>query len=127
MKQIKVLVIEDHPSARELYKVLLEGESYEVLEASDGLEGISIAATDKPDLVILDLMIPGLGGESVIRKFKDTEALRTTPILVVSAKDDALDGVRDLVGDENVFPKPFEPTVLLDRVGALVGHPDDES
>lgn len=125
MKQIKVLLIEDHPSARELFKVLLEAENYQVLEATNGREGFDKARAQKPDLVILDLMIPALDGESVIRRLQANETLKDTPILVVSAKTEALDDVRRLIGVENVFSKPFEPTLLLDRVGELVGHPDD--
>lgn len=125
MRQIKVLLIEDYASARELFKVLLEAENYEVLEAADGREGLNMAEEEKPDLVILDLMIPKVRGERVIAEIRNSEALKSTPILVVSAKDEALDDLRELLGDDNVFAKPFEPTKLLDRVGALVGHPDE--
>lgn len=125
MRQIKVLLIEDYASARQLFKVLLEAENYEVLEAADGREGLNIAEEEKPDLVILDLMIPEVEGERVIAEIRNSEALKSTPILVVSAKAEALDDLRELLGDDNVFAKPFEPTKLLDRVGALVGHPDE--
>lgn len=125
MRQIKVLLIEDYASARELFKVLLEAENYEVLEAADGREGLNMAEEEKPDLVILDLMIPKVQGERVIAEIRNSESLKSTPILVVSAKDEALDDLRELLGDDNVFAKPFEPTKLLDRVGALVGHPDE--
>jgi DNA-binding response OmpR family regulator len=125
VRPIKVLVIEDHPTARELFKVLLEAESYEVLEAASGREGLQMATSGKPDLIILDLMIPELDGYGVIAEMRRDESLKETPILVVSAKTDALDSVREVVGVDNVFAKPFEPTHLLDRVGSLVGHPDD--
>lgn len=125
MRKIRVLVIEDHSTARELFKVLLEAENYEVLEAATGREGLRLAATTKPDLIIMDLMIPEMDGEGVINEMKKDAELKQTPILVVSAKADALDSVRAVVGSDNVFAKPFEPTQFLDRVGNLVGHPDD--
>lgn len=125
MKQIKILVIEDHSTARELFKVLLEAENYEVLEAASGREGLEMAMSVKPDLIIMDLMIPELDGQSVISEMRKSESLKETPILVVSAKADALDSVREVVGVDNVLSKPFEPTQFLDRVGTLVGHPDD--
>lgn len=124
-KIIKVLLIEDHPSARELFRVLLEAENYQVIEAADGRQGVELAGAEKPDLVILDLMIPGVDGERVVSQLKRNEALKDTQILVVSGKTEALDGMRTLLGPENVFSKPFEPTILLDRIGELVGHPDD--
>lgn len=125
MKQIRVLLIEDYSSARELLRVLLEAENYEVIEAADGREGLDLAQAEQPDLVILDLMLPEVEGERVIRELRENEDLKATPILVVSAKSEALDELREALGEENIFSKPFEPTKLLDRVGALVGRPDE--
>lgn len=124
-EHMKILLIEDYPSARELLRVLLEAENYEVIEAADGKTGIELALEELPDLVILDLMLPEVEGERVIRELQKSEGLSDTPILVVSAKSEALDDLRDALGDENVFSKPFEPTKLLDRVGALLGHPEE--
>lgn len=122
---MKILLIEDYPSARELLRVLLEAENYEVIEAADGRTGIELALEELPDLVILDLMLPEVEGERVIRELQKSEDFAGTPILVVSAKSEALDDLRDALGDENVFSKPFEPTKLLDRVGVLLGHPGE--
>ncbi|MCA1839542.1 MAG: PleD family two-component system response regulator [Actinomycetota bacterium] len=121
----RILLVEDDPSVRELLKVLLESEGYEILEAKDGLEGLLKAEFVKPDLLILDLMMPDVDGERVLAQIRSDEELASIPVLVVSGKYEAINRVKDLIGDDNVFPKPFEPTKLLDRIGDLIGHPDD--
>lgn len=118
--------MEDNSSVRELIHVLLEGEGYEVIEAADGFAGLDRAETDHPDLMILDLMMPDLDGESVLDRVRKDPGLKQIPILVVSGRYEALDHLRRELGSDNVFPKPFEPTKLMDRIGALIGHPLDD-
>jgi DNA-binding response OmpR family regulator len=127
MPSRKVLLVEDNDSVRELIHVLLETEGYEIAEASGGLDGLKIAEASPPDLIILDLMMPGFDGESVLRRLKSNSGLAKVPVLVVSGKYESLDGLRDRLGEDNVFPKPFEPTRMLDRIGELIGHPNEES
>ncbi len=119
-----VLLLEDNPSVRELIKVLLETEGYAIIEASDGQDGLDKAESMKPDLMILDLMMPGLDGENVLRAMRRHSKLSKVPVLVVSGKYESLDALRNLIGHENIFPKPFEPSRMLDRIGELIGHPD---
>ena len=121
----KVLLVEDNSSVRELIHVLLEGEGYEIVEAVDGFDGLVKAESDQPDLMILDLMMPDLDGEKVLRQLQTDPQLSQIPVLVVSGRYEALDRLKDQLGDENVFPKPFEPTKLMDRIGTLIGHPLD--
>lgn len=123
---MKILLVEDHPSMRELLKVLLEGEGYQILEAKDGLEGVHLAKTERPDLMILDLMIPEIEGERVLQHIRETDDLAQMPVVIVSAKYEALDRCRAIVGSENVFSKPFEPTKLLDRIADLIGDSQKE-
>lgn len=124
MRQIKILLVEDDPSIRELLRVLLEGEGYEISEATDGVDGLAKAEHLKPDLMILDLMMPEVDGERLLGTMRGVASLARVPVIVVSGKEeDALDRVRELLGPENVFPKPFEPIKLLDRVELLVGLP----
>ncbi len=120
-----VLLLEDNPSVRELIKVLLETEGYAIIEASDGQDGLTKAEELKPDLMILDLMMPGLDGEKVLRTMRRHSKLSKVPVLVVSGKYESLDALRNLIGHENIFPKPFEPSRMLDRIGELIGYPDD--
>jgi DNA-binding response OmpR family regulator len=122
---VTILLVEDDPSVRELLKVLLEVEGYDIVEARDGMEGLEKAGDLKPDLMILDLMMPEVDGERVILRLRSEPGLRRMPVIVVSGRYEALDRCRDLIGSENVFSKPFEPVKLLDRVGTLVGQPPD--
>jgi DNA-binding response OmpR family regulator len=117
----KILIVDDHSSVRDLLRLLCEGEGYEVAEASDGAEALAQIDKDAPDLLILDLMMPEVDGEQVIKSMWRNQESAKTPVIVVSAKYEALDGLIELIGNANVFPKPFEPTRLLDRVRELVG------
>jgi DNA-binding response OmpR family regulator len=119
---VTILLVEDDASVRELLKVLLEVEGYEIIEARDGLEGLEKAGGMKPDLIILDLMMPEIDGERVISQLRSQPTTSELPVIVVSGRYEALERCRDLIGPENVFAKPFEPVKLLDRVGSLVGH-----
>lgn len=125
MAERTVLLLEDNDSVRELLKVLLETEGYLIIEASDGRDGLTKAEELQPDLMILDLMMPGLDGENVLRTMKRHSKLSKVPVLVVSGKYESLDSLRRQIGDENIFPKPFEPSRMLDRIGELIGHPDE--
>ncbi|HVF03992.1 MAG TPA: response regulator [Frankiaceae bacterium] len=115
----KVLVVEDDPSVRGLLHTLLTGEGYEVATASDGLAGLVKASTQHPDLMLLDLMMPDLGGIRVLEELREDPAMADIPVIVVTGKLEAVPALRGVLGDENVFVKPFGVTELLDRVAAV--------
>ncbi|MGH2773654.1 MAG: response regulator [Actinomycetota bacterium] len=119
----KVLLVEDNDSVRQLIHVLLEGEGYEIIEAADGVDGLAKAESDQPDLMILDLMMPDVDGERVLQQLQADPSLSEIPVLVVSGRYEAIERLRQQIGEENIFPKPFEPTRLMDRIGDLIGHP----
>ena len=119
-----VLVADDEEDVRFLLSRLLGDVGYEVHLAQDGLEALDLIETSKPDLMILDLMMPGLDGESVLTSLSQHATLKSVPVLVVSGKYDSLEVLRDRIGEDNIFPKPFEPTRMLDRIGDLIGFPD---
>ncbi len=120
----KVLVVEDDPSVRGLLNTLLSAEGYDVVTASDGLAGLVKVASTRPALVLLDLMMPDLGGVRVLEEMRDDPELADIPVIVVTGKVDAVPGMRSLLGDNNVFLKPFAVGELLARVGEVVGGPD---
>jgi DNA-binding response OmpR family regulator len=120
----RVLVVEDDPSVRGLLHTLLSAEGYEVATASDGLAGLVKAAATKPALMLLDLMMPDLGGVRVLEEIRDDPELSETPVIVVTGKIDAVPGMRDLLGEDHVFVKPFAVAELLARVAAITGGPD---
>lgn len=115
----KVLVVEDDPSVRGLLHTLLTGEGYEVSTASDGLAGLVKASSSKPDLMLLDLMMPDLGGIRVLEELRDDPTMADIPVIVVTGKLEAVPPLRGLLGEDNVFVKPFGVTELLDRVAAV--------
>ncbi|GAC1445703.1 MAG: hypothetical protein NVSMB55_28120 [Mycobacteriales bacterium] len=123
MSATQVLVVEDDPSVRGLLHTLLSAEGYEVSTASDGLAGLVKATASHPQLVLLDLMMPDLGGVRVLEELRDDPELADIPVIVVTGKVDAVPGMRALLGDDNVFVKPFGVAELLSRVGEVTGGP----
>ena len=124
MTATKVLVVEDDPSVRGLLQTLLSAEGYDVVTASDGLAGLVKATSSHPSLVLLDLMMPDLGGVRVLEEMRDDPELVDIPVIVVTGKVDAVPGMRAVLGDDNVFVKPFAVAELLARVADVTGGPD---
>jgi DNA-binding response OmpR family regulator len=119
----RVLVVEDDPSVRGLLQTLLAAEGYDVTTASDGLAGLLKAASTSPELILLDLMMPDLGGVRVLDELRQDPRTAAVPVLVVTGKQEAVAGMRDLLGEDNVFLKPFAVAELLHRVSAVTGGP----
>lgn len=111
-----ILVVDDEKMIINLLKHNLEKEGYNVIEAQDGLEAIDVAISQKPDLILLDIMIPKLDGLTVCKKIKN---LMNVPILMVSAKDAELDKIVGLeLGADDYITKPFSVRELLARIKA---------
>jgi DNA-binding response OmpR family regulator len=110
----RILVVEDDHHIAQLVRVYLEREGYEVTVANDGREGLRLFGEIDPDLVVLDLMLPGLHGRDVCRAIRLRSA---TPVLMLTALDDERDVVEGLdLGADDYITKPFKPAVLLARV-----------
>ncbi|HVE97657.1 MAG TPA: response regulator [Mycobacteriales bacterium] len=116
-----VLVVEDDPSVRGLLKTLLTAEGYDVQVASDGIAGLVKASSVRPSLMLLDLMMPDLGGVRVLEELSHDPVLAGIPVVVVTGKLEAVPALRDALGADNVFTKPFGVTELLDRVASITG------
>ncbi|HVE64777.1 MAG TPA: response regulator [Mycobacteriales bacterium] len=116
-----VLVVEDDPSVRGLLQTLLTSEGYDVQVASDGIAGLVKASSSPPALMLLDLMMPDLGGVRVLEELSHDPALCGIPVVVVTGKLEAVPALRDALGHDNVFAKPFGVTELLDRVAQITG------
>jgi DNA-binding response OmpR family regulator len=119
-KRKKVLLVEDE-SVRQLVRVTLQMHDYEVVEAKDGLEGLLFLDMHKPAAVALDLMMPDLGGERMLAQLRQTEETKRTPVVIITGKREVAPEVIGLVGQDNFFPKPFDPDAVIDRLNALVG------
>jgi two-component system phosphate regulon response regulator PhoB len=121
MRKTTLLVIEDDPDIVELLRYNLEREGYRVLVATDGERGLADAARHQPDLVLLDLMLPGLDGLEVCRRLRAQDGTRAIPVLILTAKSEEADVVIGLeMGADDYLTKPFSPRECLARVRALL-------
>lgn len=119
-----ILIVEDEEAVRELEKFILESEGYDVLEARDGLEGLAKAEFKRPDLILLDLMMPDVSGGRMFDEMKDHPSTAGIPIVVVTGKPDAHEIFDDQIGPSNVVMKPFEADALIERVREHIGDPE---
>lgn len=117
-----ILIVDDEKMILNLLSCNLIKEGYNVIEAKDGLEAITIAQEEKPDLILLDVMLPKLDGLSVCKRVKN---IMNVPILMVTAKDDELDKILGLeLGADDYITKPFSIRELLARVKANLRKAD---
>lgn len=117
MARAVILVIEDDPDIRELLVYALGKEGYQTEQAASGEAGLKLAKQAKPDLIILDIMLPGIDGLEVLRKLKHEPRLRPIPVLIASARGEEADVVSGLeLGADDYVTKPFSPRVLVARV-----------
>ena len=115
-----ILIIDDEEPIRELLKLTLQSAGFDsVLEASNGEDGLALAMRYKPDLILLDLMLPGMDGLSVCRHLKTSPDTRMIPIIMLTAKSDESDIVVGLeMGANDYITKPFSRKVLTARIRA---------
>ena len=114
----RVLVVEDEQSLREPLVYLLEKEGYEVLDAADGNAAIELYKSTNPDIVLLDLMMPGMSGNEVCRVIRQTS---NVPVIMLTAKDSEIDKVVGLeIGADDYVTKPYSTRELLARMKAVL-------
>ena len=116
-----VLVVEDDPSVRSLLDTLLTAEGYRVATASDGIAGLSEALADRPAVILLDIVMPDLGGMRVLAELHADPGLAGVPVLVLTGRLEAIPSLQDQLGAGNVFSKPFGVADLLSRIAQLTG------
>jgi two-component system phosphate regulon response regulator PhoB len=123
----RVLVVEDEKDVREMLRLNLKMGGFDVLEARNGAEGLAIAKTELPSVVILDLMMPEMSGMEVCRALRRNPATSRIPILMLTAKSTEEDKVAGLeVGADDYVTKPFSPRELLLRVRAVARRQPDQ-
>lgn len=114
---IRILIVDDDPDIRDILKITLTEENYEVAEACDGEEALKAVTAKSPNLVLLDYKIPKLDGREVCRRIKNDILLRHLPVIMVTGKGDLNDRVTGLdAGADDYIVKPFEPKELLARI-----------
>lgn len=121
----KILVVDDELDIVSMIKMRLEANGFEVLTAADGNTAYAKAKSDNPDLIILDLMLPGIDGYQVCRLLKFDEKYRHIPIIMLTARSQQEDREwGQKVGADYYLTKPFEPKELLGKIKELIGEKD---
>ncbi len=121
MTKLKILLIEDEEDIASLIQLQAELAGYKVVIEHDGLNGWRAVEREKPDLVLLDIMLPGQNGLDVCRKIKAHPDYQNIPVIMISARGDELDIVLGLeLGADDYVAKPFSPKVLLSRIRAVL-------
>jgi two-component system alkaline phosphatase synthesis response regulator PhoP len=122
----KILVVDDEPDMVEMIKAALEGAAHQVIAAHDGQEGIEKAKSEKPDAIILDIMMPVKDGFAACKELKETPACKDIPVLILTAVSEHFSDSRYAksmgleLDAEDYIDKPIDPKVLLTRLDKLL-------
>jgi DNA-binding response OmpR family regulator len=131
-QQQTILVVDDEPTIREVVRRYLERDGYKVNEAADGKTALETLQNEPPDLMILDIMLPGIDGLTITRHLRDTDSAsmlvteREVPIIILTARTGERDRIQGLeLGADDYVTKPFSPQELVARVRAVLrrAHP----
>jgi len=127
MAKNTILIVEDEADLVQVLAYNLEREGYAVIKAGSGEDGLKAAQTKRPCLILLDLMLPGIGGLDVCRLLKSDEKTRHIPVIMITARTEDADVVAGLeLGAEDYITKPFSPRVLVARVRAALRRRRDQ-
>ena len=117
----RILVVDDEESIRLICRVNLDASGFEVLEAEDGETALAIARDERPDLILLDVMLPGIDGWEVAEQLSEMAETRDIPIVFVTARSTAPDELRShAVGGLGYITKPFDPALMTETVTRVV-------
>ncbi|MFC1708436.1 response regulator [Candidatus Omnitrophota bacterium] len=121
MSKTKILIIDDDPDIREVLNITLTQEGYDVIEAPDGQEGLKLAQTKNPNLVIVDFKMPKLDGIGVCKELKNDILLSHMPIIMLTGQGDLTDKIGGIdSGADDYIVKPFEPEELIARIRMII-------
>ncbi|AQT61041.1 phosphate regulon transcriptional regulatory protein PhoB [Cellvibrio mixtus] len=123
----KILIVDDESAIRDMLRVALEMAEYQVLEASNAQDAHSLIIDEKPDLILLDWMMPGTSGIELARRLKRDEVTASTPIIMLTAKGEEDNKIQGLeVGADDYITKPFSPRELVARLKAVLRRADPQ-
>jgi CheY-like chemotaxis protein len=120
----RILIVEDHPTMREAMRLVLEGEGFDIDEASDGDQALAAVQEERPDLVLLDMSIPGISGPDVLAAVKKDPGNSKVRVIVVTATGEEGRAAAMAGGADHYFTKPFSPIALLQAVEEVLGPED---
>lgn len=117
----KILIIDDDELIRSLIKATLEKEHFIIIEAENGKDGVTIAEKGKPDLILVDMLMPDIGGEETIKLIHEKEELKNIPILVMTAKDFDQELAKALqAGAKGYMNKRYKPEQILEKIKEFI-------
>ena len=117
----KILIVEDDPSFSRAITHIIQKEGYDVASASNGMAGLRMAKEEKPDLLILDVMLPGMDGFEICSRLRQDPLTEKLPIIMLSAKGQDVDKTMGLkVGASEYLTKPIDRALLLEKITALL-------
>ncbi len=122
----RILVVDDSPTETEAFRAVLEKNGHEVLNAENGADGVAVARQERPDLVLMDIVMPGLNGFQATRQLTRSPETKHIPVIIVTTKDqetDRVGGKRQ--GASGYLVKPVSETRLLSEIGALLTTADE--
>ena len=127
MSQSRILIIEDEAAIRDMLKFTLTASEYHVNEASNAEEGWKLALADKPDLILLDWMMPGTSGVALAQRLRQNDKTSDIPIIMLTARGEEEDQVQGFdAGADDYVIKPFSPRALVARIQALLRRQSSE-
>ena len=115
---MKILIIEDDNDFQDIYQLYLQGESYRVLTAVDGKEGLKVLEKETPDLIILDLIMPVMDGEEFYARLCEQEKWRHIPVIIASVNEKIPPSISNLGGIAGSLKKPFDIETLIGKIRA---------
>ncbi len=123
----RILVVDDEADILKLLEYNLRKAGHTVFSAKDGPEAIDLAKTKKPDLIVLDIMLPNMDGTEVLKRLKESDATRRIPVIMLTAKGEEVDRVVGFeLGAEDYITKPFSPRELVLRIRAVLKRSSEE-
>ncbi len=126
MVNARILIVEDHPTMREAMRLVLEGEGFSIDEAADGQRALEMVRADPPDLVFLDMNIPGSSGAEVLAEVRADPATAGVKVIIVTADGEEGRERAMAMGADEYFTKPFSPITLLRTVEQVLSAPPHE-
>jgi len=119
----KILIVDDELEVRELVEVTLRGDTYQIFQARDGQEAVDIARAEKPEIILMDIMMPGnLDGLEATRRIKNDPETKDCKVIMLTAKGQESDREKGLeAGADDYFIKPFSPLELIRKVEEILG------